>query len=249
MPANTSKKALIGDDRLPLYQRLADTLRERIAERVYRPGDPFPSENDLAAEYKVAPGTVRQALGQLTREGILERFHGTGTFVRRPGFDRSLFRFFRFRADSGESVIPESRILKRRIEPAPSHIARRLDMAEGADAINLSRLRVIDDTPVLAEEIWLPARPFSRFMEVPLEAVGALLYPVYDEVCGQLVAKAEETLTAEAAKPEHARLLRLQSATPLIVIERLAKDCKGAPLEWRRSRGRADQFFYQTEIR
>ena len=66
---------------------------------------------------------------------------------------------------------------------------------------------------------------------------------------GQLVARAEETLTAEAARPEIARLLRVGHDTPLIIIDRLARGFDDTPLEWRRSRGRADQFHYHTEIR
>ena len=243
-----TERALIGDDRLPLYQRLADALRKEIVDGERKPGDPLPSENMLAADYALSAGTVRQALKELEREGILERFHGKGTFVKRPNFDRSLFRFFRFRSATGEVVIPESRILRRVIEPAPSHVARQLSLSDGADVISMSRLRLIDDVPVLAEEIWLPLEPFSPLMDIPNNEIGTLLYPVYDQVCNQLIAKAEESLTAELSKPETARLLRLSAPAPLIVVERLAKDYSGRPLEWRRSRGRANQFHYQTEI-
>ena len=63
-----------------------------------------------------------------------------------------------------------------------------------------------------------------------------------------MIAKAEETLTAELSKPEIDCLLRLSAPAPLIVVERLAKDYSGRPLEWRRSRGRANQFHYKIEI-
>lgn len=240
---------LRGDDRLPLYQRLAETLRREVAAGTHRPGDRMPSENALAEEYGMATGTVRQALAALVDEGLLERFHGRGTFVRRPNFDRSLFRFFRFRGQSGESVIPDSRIMRRVLGPAPSHVARALGIREGAKAISMSRMRLLDDMPVLAEEIWLPYRPFAAFLALPESEIGPLLYPVYDSVCGKLVARAEETLTAESARRDTARLLRIDTGAPVIVIDRLAKGFDDTPLEWRRSRGRADQFHYHTEIR
>lgn len=244
-----SISTLSGDDRLPRYQRLADELRREVAQGERRPGDRIPSENLLAEEYKIAPGTVRQALAKLVSEGILERFHGRGTFVRRPSFDRSLFRFFRFRGGAGELVVPESRILRRTVEAAPSHVARRLEIAEGTPAIVMSRLRLIDSEPVLAEEVWLPLDRFQPFMDIPTGEIGPLLYPIYDAACGQLVARAEEELTAEAAKRETARLLGIAPGAPLIVIERLARGYDDAPLEWRRSRGPADHFHYHTEIR
>jgi GntR family transcriptional regulator len=58
-------------------------------------------------------------------------------------------------------------------------------------------------------------------------------------VCGQVVASAEETLTAESVNDVHARLLQVAVNSPVIVIERLARDYAGSPLEWRRSRGHA----------
>ena len=241
--------ALIGDERLPLYQRLAGILRREVTTGARRPGDKMPSENALAAEYALAPGTVRQALAALVDEGLLERFHGRGTFVRRPSFDRSLFRFFRFRGPSGEWSVPESRILKRTVEPAPSYVARALRIEEGSPAIALSRLRLLDSEPVLAEEIWLPKPLFDAFLDLPEDEIGPLLYPVYDTECGQLIARAEETLTAEAARPETAHVLRVSRGEPVVVIDRLAKGFDDTPLEWRRSRGRADQFHYHTEIR
>ena len=66
---------------------------------------------------------------------------------------------------------------------------------------------------------------------------------------GRLVARAEETMTVEAASREIARLLRIDAGAPVIVIDRIAKGYDNKPIEWRRSRGRADQFTYQTEIR
>ncbi len=240
---------LPGDERLPLYQRLADELRQEIHSGQWRPGDRAPSETWLSERYGMAAGTVRQAIAMLVDEGLLERFRGRGTYVRRPRFDHSLFRFFRFRQASGENAVPEGRILRRVLEPMPSYVARALALEEGSAGIAMTRLRLINDQPALAEEIWLPADPFAAFMELPVDAVGPLLYPVYESACGQLVVSAEESLTAEIASAETARLLRIDQGAPVIVIERVARGFNGTPLEWRRSRGRADQFHYKTEIR
>lgn len=242
-------RSLAGDERMPRYQRLAEMLLQEIAAGRLKPGDRLASERDLALAYGVAPGTVRQAITKLVDDGLLERLHGRGTFVRRPNFDRSFFRFFRFRDAADQRAVPEGRILRREVEPAPSHVVRKLSMAEGSLAISMSRLRLIDDMPVLAEEIWLPREPFLPFLDIPVHEVGPLLYPVYDNVCGQLVARAEEALTAEAANPEMARLLRIEEGAPIITIERVARGYDDTPIEWRRSRGRADQFHYRIDIR
>jgi GntR family transcriptional regulator len=64
-----------------------------------------------------------------------------------------------------------------------------------------------------------------------------------------VVASATETLTVEAASLKHAKLLGIEKGTPIVVIERLAYGYDRHPLEWRRSRGPASQFLYQSEIR
>lgn len=236
-------------DRLPRYQRLRDEMVALIAARHWRPGEAIPTEQALAKSYDVAVGTVRKAVDLLVAEGLLERFQGRGTFVRRATFDSSLFRFFRFQTRQGERRIPESRILRREVVDAPSAVAATLQISNNARVIQMSRLRLIDGVPMLAEEIWLPYVRFAAFAQLELTEIGDLLYPVYEAHCNQVVASATETLTVEAIDPLHARLLRIEPGTPAVVIERLAYGYDRQPLEWRRSRGPASEFIYQAEIR
>jgi len=240
---------LSSDVRLPLYQRLRDQLAEQIAHNRWRPGEAIPTEAALSSEYCLSTGTVRKAIDMLVSENILERQQGRGTFIRRPQFQSSLFRFFRFQSVSGERQVPESRILS--IEPvsAPSAVSQALGLPLDASVIRMIRLRLLDAQPVLAEEIWLPQVQFQTLLEIDLSKQGPLLYPIYEELCGQVVAYAEETLTAEAISDVPARLLQVPAGSPVVVIERLARNYAGQPLEWRRSRGHASHFRYSVDIR
>jgi len=241
--------SLPSDARLPLYQRLRDQLAQQIANNRWRPGEAIPTEAALSAEHQLSTGTVRKAVDALVAEGILERQQGRGTFVRRPQFHSSLFRFFRFQSAAGERQVPESRILS--IEPlsAPSAVAQALGLPAQAAVIRIVRLRLLEDQPVLAEDIWLARARFQGLLDIDLSQQGPLLYPIYETVCGQVVAFAEETLTAEAVDEVHARLLHVPLGSPVVVIERRARDYAGTPLEWRRSRGHAEHFRYHVDIR
>ena len=241
--------ALSSDTRLPLYQRLRDHLAQQIANNRWRPGDAIPTEAALSSEYQLSTGTVRKAVDVLVNEGILERQQGRGTFVRRPQFQSSLFRFFRFQTTTGERQVPESRILS--IEPVavPTSVAQALGLPADAPVIRIARVRLLDLQPVLAETIWLPHARFQALLDINLAQEGPLLYPIYEKVCGQVVAYAEETLTAESVDEVHARLLQVPVNSPVVVIERLARDYAGTPLEWRRSRGNAEHFRYSIDIR
>ena len=84
------------DERLPLYHRIRDTLHAEIAAHKWRPGEPLPTEAELAKSHGASIGTVRKAVDSLVAAGVVERLQGKGTFIRRPDFQSSLFRFFRF---------------------------------------------------------------------------------------------------------------------------------------------------------
>jgi GntR family transcriptional regulator len=240
---------LSSDVRLPLYQRLRDQLAEQIANNRWRPGEAIPTEAALSSEYCLSTGTVRKAIDMLVADNILERQQGRGTFIRRPQFQSSLFRFFRFQTASGERQVPESRILSMEPMAAPAAVAQMLGLPSGSPVIRMLRLRLLDAQPVLAEEIWLPRIQFHALLEIDMAQQGPLLYPIYEEFCGQVVAYAEETLTADAVDDVNARLLHIPVNSPVVVIERLARNYAGQPLEWRRSRGHASHFRYSVEIR
>lgn len=236
------------DSRLPLYQRLRDEMLDKITRGEWRPDDAIPTEIELTKTYGVAIGTVRKAVETLVAEGLLERSQGRGTFVRRPSFDGSLFRFFRLLTSQGKRRVPEGRVLDRRIVPPPRPVADALGLGKSAQTIRLDRLRLIDGQVVLMEEIWVPHQKFAVLMDFAPEDFGDLLYPFYDKHCGQAIASAQETLTVEAADAKTAEALGIGEGKPVVVIERLAFGYDRKPLEWRRSIGAADTFRYQVDI-
>lgn len=66
------------------YERIADDLRQRIRAGELSPGDRLPSETTLVEDYGRSLPTLRQALSLLQAEGLVEKVHGRGNFVRRP---------------------------------------------------------------------------------------------------------------------------------------------------------------------
>jgi GntR family transcriptional regulator len=66
------------------YEVIADDLRRSIREGERGPGDRLPSETDLARHYRRSVPTIQNALRLLTAEGLIDKEHGRGTFVRRP---------------------------------------------------------------------------------------------------------------------------------------------------------------------
>lgn len=66
------------------YERIADEIRSSIRAGELRPGDRLPSEAQLAEDHRRSVPTIRDALRVLQDEGLIEKQHGRGTFVRKP---------------------------------------------------------------------------------------------------------------------------------------------------------------------
>lgn len=182
----------------------------------------------------------------LVSEGLLERRQGSGTFVRAPSFDATLFRFFQLReADGSQLSIPSSKLMLRSAGTAPNQAAQVLGTSE---AIKIIRLRSLSDMPVLFEEIYIPAGRFAGFEELPGSAFGPLLYPLYFERFGVLVKRATDDLSFGRASAPVAKQLKLQEGDPLAVIRRTAFDIEGNAVEWRIAQGSAARFRYRSEI-
>ncbi len=125
-----------------------------------------------------------------------------------------------------------------------------LALGEGeTEVIRLRRLRLIAGKPVLYEQTWLPYHRFAPILETSPAEIGDLLYPAYEKFCGEVIARAEETLTVGRATAEDAVLLGLAEGAPVVVIERLAFGYDGRPMEWRHSRGPTTEFRYKVDIR
>ncbi len=136
-------------------------------------------------------------------------------------------------------------MILRSASTAPTEAAEALGTS---DVIKIVRLRSLSDFPVLFEEIYIPAAQFAGFEELPEDAFGPLLYPLYFEHFGVLVKRATDDLSFGKASDAVAQQLRLQPGDPLAVIRRTAFDIEGKPVEWRIARGSAAQFRYRSEI-
>ncbi|MBS4011542.1 MAG: GntR family transcriptional regulator [Roseovarius sp.] len=241
-----TRAQLQSDDRLPAYARLRDALASRIASVEWGPDEPIPSEARIAKDYGVSVGTVRKAVDGLVAEGLLERRQGSGTYLRRPSFDVTLFRFFQLHSgDGAQPSIPSSKLILRARAEAPSEAAAALGTS---DVIRIVRLRSLADQPILFETLYIPAARFEGFEALSDADMGPLLYPVYFEHFGVLVKRATDDLSFGAADPETARHLQLAPGDPVAIIRRTAFDLEGAPVEWRIARGSAAQFHYRSDI-
>jgi GntR family transcriptional regulator len=202
---------------LPLYHQLERVLAERIAEGRYRDG--FPGDLDLAAEFSVSRGTVRQALERLARSGLIVRHQGRGSFVAAP-LEYPLGRFYRFAHEMQVRGIPESsRVLARGAVRAPAAVAAALGLARGGRLLRIVRLRLAGDRPLLLETSHLPDD-----VGAPLRFADLSMGSMYDllEESGIHLSRVTEEVHPVSLRPEEAEPFGLPSGAPAFAVERIA---------------------------
>lgn len=231
------------------YGKLAEALRERILRGEWAPGQAIPAESALAPSYGVALGTIRQALSLLVEDGVLQRRHGKGTFVTKGVDGASMMRFFRFRGiDASGTIAPQSRILSSRLRSAKAQELHDFGLEAGAQVFQVERLRSVDHEPCLLETIVLPLPLFGVLAESDTDGWDDLLYPMYQQRCGVVIHKTQDSLSFSQLNAAQAKRLKLAVAHPCVLVERSAFDIAGRCVELRTTRGDAFAFKYTAQV-
>ncbi len=246
MLSNSTVVSLTDTPGVSRYASLAAALRTRVVSGEWPPGTALPAESLLSSEHKVALGTMRRALELLVAEGLVERLHGRGTFVRQGISGASMLRFFRF--DTGSNEVPHSRIVSRQRMAAPAGVARRLGLATGESVMRLLRVRLLAERPCLLEEIWLPLDLFGSLAEGNTADWDDLLYPMFARRCGVHVHRAVDEIGFGVLTAAQAGHLDLAAGHPCVLVQRAAHDLSGRCVEWRTTRGDAHAFHYTVTI-
>ncbi|UCR90017.1 GntR family transcriptional regulator [Mycetocola spongiae] len=204
----------------------------------------LPPERELAASLGTSRTTLRRALENLERRGIITRVlgRGGGSFLTgnvdlwglTPGaatrkLERSL---------NGVVGVPQmlraqgfregTRIIGTAIEQATAAVALALDIAPDSPVINLRRLRFADDQPLSLEQMFLPLERFPDLLE---QQLTHSLYDILDTHFGVRVAYSEEVIEVDNL-PDHAiALLGLPTARQAFLVRRIAYDADHRPIE------------------
>lgn len=231
----------------PLYEQLAAILREQVRQGELKPGDALPTEAELGAQFKVSRITVRQAVLMLTREGLIYRKRGKGSFVCNPKIVQPLIML---RSFSDEIRIlghqPGVKLLRHRIMDAPPDVAEPLGLAAGDQVLEVVRLRLADGEALSVNFSYLPVALAGPLTADDL-AAGSLYQSIGRKV-GKIV-RGREMFTATAASVEEARHLDVREGEPLLRLVRTAYLAGGEPVEFVRADFRPDRYEIYIELR
>ena len=155
----------------PLHIIIKNDIYKKIESGYYKIGEVIPTEMELADLYKVSRPTVRQAISSLTADGCLLRKKRKGTIV----CNKKINQDFTYIIESFESemmrkgLMPKTKVLSFKIDKADSEVSYALGLSEGSKIYKLTRLRYIDNEPVVIVVTYLPFDRFTSFKDVDFE--------------------------------------------------------------------------------
>lgn len=226
---------------VPLYQQLAATLRARIESRKYHTPERLPSERELAVRFHVSRMTVRQAIDELAREGLVAGRVGKGTFIIEPKINQQLATLTGFTQDvARRRQNPSSRVVRAEPVPAAKEVASALELEAKARVYNLMRVRYANGSPLAIENAFLPEHLCPNLLRHDFSSES--LYEVLQAEYGWHLVRARQTMEARLASTEESRLLGLQHPTPILALERVTLVTQGFPIEYVRSAYRGDRY-------
>jgi GntR family transcriptional regulator len=232
---------------IPLYHQLKEILKEGITSGKWSAGELVPSEHLLQSEYKVSRNTVQKAINELVQEGFLLRKQGKGTFAATPKLEQSLTGFYSFsEAMLSRGITPRVSIISLAESPATDTAARFLQIASGEMLTTLTRVRYADQEPIMVETSYVPVSVAPGLLSKNLGE--SALYSVLSNDYGVFVKKAKEMFEPVLIREWESKWLEVKIGYPALLLDRIAYDTTGKPVEFCRSIVRGDRCRFYTEL-
>ena len=230
----------------PLYEQLKNVIEEQINKNELKENDQLPSERELELLYNVSRITVRQAITLAEKEGLVQRVHGIGTFVKKSKIQQRLNVINTFQSTiEQQGLIASTETLQIKNITADFQLARVLNIDIMESAFNMHLLGFGNNSPIVYYDAYFPADLGNEFAEIAEElnkkgtAFSLLdLYKIHED-CNPT--HAEQTIEAVSPSKELGEILQLTDDQSLLKISSIIYDNE-IPLEYRKAYYNGDTY-------
>jgi GntR family transcriptional regulator len=213
-------------------------LRQQIHAGAYPGG--LPTERELAAEFFVSRNTIREALGILKYEGLIDRGPKVGTHVAQRKYDHGLDALLGLKETFKNLGEVRNEVRAAMPVSAPPSVARRLQLGPSEPAVFVERLRYLGDLPLSLDLTYLTPDIGNQILRHPLESND--LFALIEQVSGQRLGGASLALEAILADAHSAATLQVPDGAALLMLERLTSLDDGSPVDLEYIRMRGDRI-------
>ncbi|MBI9043418.1 MAG: GntR family transcriptional regulator [Anaerolineaceae bacterium] len=214
----------------PVYEQIAESLRQKIIAGEFHPGEKLPSETRLVEMYQVSPMTVRRAIDLLLSQDVIDTVRGSGTYVKEVELGAAVFYLQDFKNLFKDDANTTIKLLEARFCLADKRIARKLRISEGERAIYIRRLLLIDDNPAFYHRGYLINDPNRPIIEAELEVTD--LKGIFQGSGSSLVKYGDLHLESTMLDEQETNILKLSPPSPGMMLEHVFFDFDNKPLSW-----------------
>lgn len=225
-------------------RRTADVLRQQIHTGTYADG--LPTENELAEEFFVSRNTIREALGVLKNEGLIDRGPKVGTHVAQRKYEHGLDTLLGLKETFKHLGEVRNEVRAAMPVAAPPAVARRLQLEPGEQVVFVERLRYLGDLPLSLDLTYLSPDIGMRILDHPLETND--LFALIEQVSGHRLGMASLALEAIPADAHSAATLQVPEGAALLMLERLTSLDDGRPVDLEYIRMRGDRITMRSNL-
>ncbi len=231
---------------IPLYFQLKEILLGYL--ETLEDGDIIPTEVDLCKHFDISRPTVRQAINELVTEGQIVRRKGKGSFVSRSKIKQDFLLVLEsFNTEMAEKgLTPETKLVSIKIRGASARAAEVFGINTGDDLVFISRLRSINNEPIVLVNTWLPADRFASILNFDMEHES--LYEVMENEFGCVLTNTKRYLEARLAGDFEAEKLEISVGDPVQFIETIATEGDDIPVEFSLAYYRGDRNRFALEV-
>lgn len=231
--------------RTPLYRKVEAHLRSLVHEA--KPGDLIPTQVELQEKFGVSKATVQKAVELLVSEGWLVKRQGFGTTVRRAPQTQNVGQIYswtdeaqKFGGRASSSQITLS------LQQPSNKVSKELHMPRGEKVLVLSRIRKLDDIPIVLMTNYLKPSKVPGLLSQGLQSDS--LYRDLREIYGVVLTKGEETIRARIATPFEAAALETEPNSAVLDVHRIAYINTGEAVEVVDMVARSDSYQYRAVL-
>ncbi len=205
---------------IPLYVQTKEAIKQKIDEKVYRPGSILPTESELCEVFQVSRVTIRKAVGELLDEGVLVRGYARRLMVKDVVLSRGIGNELNSLQEELEQRGKKcfSYILTFEVEDISPELAEAMNLPEESKVIHIERLRYADDIPLCYQKLYLNYELCKDLDEKLIRTHS--LYSTLENDLNIKIYKAEQSVTATVASYKVAAMLELPNRESIILITR-----------------------------
>ena len=158
---------------IPLYHQLAERLKREIEDKEWLINTLIPSETELCKQYKISRGTVRQAISELDKYGLVDRNQGRGTFITKPGAVWPVSSFYYLCNGIERNGVEFTRKeIERKVIFPDELIKKKMNLTEGSKVYKMVFMVLTNKEPIALQVSYLTEKLFPQLKKQNLVSIA-----------------------------------------------------------------------------